>query len=372
MKRELGTTRKTIFLLPFLLAACTLDTYGSIPSGTNPGSGGSGASGGAGGTGGAGGSGGGQTGTEDCTNGIDDDGDGDADCADSDCNAGYVCVPTTPAGWEAVWILEQPYSAEVVPPNCPDGSAPAVRFAEPATTTTCAECTCDYSGTTCTGPGFAWAQYNSSCTPLNNTIWTDGSGCFNLSPVDNNSNSSGSARITAPAKVAAGSTCTGGASSVVGDMWGKQVFVCAVPSVEAAGCAGSEACVPTSSGSFAGAKACITIQGSSGCPMGYPEEHSVFDDGTDERSCGDCGCDPSTVTCEGGGYVLYDDNGCKQGNSGPFTLTDSCKSVSGIFDWNEASVMATAGTPTGGTCTPAQPGGGAIVTSGARTICCVP
>src|SRR5690606_41422488 len=44
----------------------------------------------------AGGTGGGPV-ESDCTNGLDDDGDGDVDCDDSDCgDAGYTCLATLP------------------------------------------------------------------------------------------------------------------------------------------------------------------------------------------------------------------------------------------------------------------------------------
>src|SRR5262245_1099528 len=66
---------------------------------TNSSSSGSGATG-AGGTGlGAQGGGGSTTGSEDCLNGLDDDGDTLVDCADDDCaDAGYQCI-AVPEGW---------------------------------------------------------------------------------------------------------------------------------------------------------------------------------------------------------------------------------------------------------------------------------
>jgi hypothetical protein len=71
-------------------------TTGQGGAGADGGSGAAGAVGNAGGVGpggaGAGGSGqGGTPGVEDCANGVDDDGDGDVDCADSDCASTPVC-----------------------------------------------------------------------------------------------------------------------------------------------------------------------------------------------------------------------------------------------------------------------------------------
>src|SRR6187549_1014402 len=44
------------------------------------------------------GNGGASSGIENCTNGIDDDRDGNIDCADTDCIVGYSCAPPTPGG----------------------------------------------------------------------------------------------------------------------------------------------------------------------------------------------------------------------------------------------------------------------------------
>jgi len=72
------------------------------------GSGGTGASGSAGtgasssgGASGQLGNGGASSGIENCTNGIDDDRDGNIDCADTDCIVGYSCAPPTPGGGPA-------------------------------------------------------------------------------------------------------------------------------------------------------------------------------------------------------------------------------------------------------------------------------
>src|SRR5262245_6655050 len=45
------------------------------------------------------------TGDEDCTNGVDDNGDGLIDCADPRCSPGFACVSIIPTGWQGYVAL---------------------------------------------------------------------------------------------------------------------------------------------------------------------------------------------------------------------------------------------------------------------------
>ncbi|HSN97851.1 MAG TPA: hypothetical protein VLS89_06115, partial [Candidatus Nanopelagicales bacterium] len=65
--------------------------------------------------------GGGGNNPENCTNGVDDDGDGAADCADVKCTE-YACVSEVPAGWTGYFAL---YDGDPAgDPGCP-GSFPS-------------------------------------------------------------------------------------------------------------------------------------------------------------------------------------------------------------------------------------------------------
>ncbi|MBI5479962.1 MAG: hypothetical protein HY906_13940, partial [Deltaproteobacteria bacterium] len=56
--------------------------------------------------------------TEDCMNGIDDNGDGLVDCDDPQCQAAYQCVPVAPDGWAEVgWV--DPDGFPTCPPELP-------------------------------------------------------------------------------------------------------------------------------------------------------------------------------------------------------------------------------------------------------------
>jgi hypothetical protein len=80
---------------------------------------------------------------ENCTDGVDNDGNGLVDCEDPACQAGYTCV-TVPADWTIGAFL--PNLPEQTQPSCPPGYAPKpLLVQEPASTVTCS-CTC---GTSC-------------------------------------------------------------------------------------------------------------------------------------------------------------------------------------------------------------------------------
>ena len=75
------------------------------------------------GQGGAGGAGGSTSTTgatlEDCSNGADDDGDGQEDCADSECgDQGYTCITSAPVGWTGYFALYTAASGNL--PECPN------------------------------------------------------------------------------------------------------------------------------------------------------------------------------------------------------------------------------------------------------------
>jgi hypothetical protein len=85
-------------------------------------------------------SGGGSTGPEDCLDGVDDDGDSQVDCEDSDC-AAFECVPELPPGWEGYFRVHDAAYPNPAPSACPDASAPTSYVSGPATAQ-CDTCAC--------------------------------------------------------------------------------------------------------------------------------------------------------------------------------------------------------------------------------------
>ncbi len=102
-------------LLRCVVAGCSAPEFNAQPSadagGLDSNSGGASGGSGAGGSGGSSGA-----GSEDCTNGQDDDGDGQADCADlDDC----ACVPQVLAGWQGPYFVTPAASGDAEPVECP-------------------------------------------------------------------------------------------------------------------------------------------------------------------------------------------------------------------------------------------------------------
>src|SRR5262249_44260713 len=80
---------------------------------------------------------------ENCTNGVDDNGNGLVDCADPACQPGYECLPAPAAGW-TVARVDTGASNSAAPP-CPTGygspSTLGSGFAVPSPG--CTTCSCD-------------------------------------------------------------------------------------------------------------------------------------------------------------------------------------------------------------------------------------
>lgn len=86
---------------------------------------------------------------ENCTNSVDDDGDGTTDCEDTDCaSAGYDCVPEVPAGWTGPVAFWTGKSGDTAPTCSSLSGYETVEFDElfsgiSSKDPTCPTCTCE-------------------------------------------------------------------------------------------------------------------------------------------------------------------------------------------------------------------------------------
>src|SRR4051812_19027561 len=71
---------------------------------------------------------------DDCLDGIDNDGDGDIDCADTNCRPDFECAVAPLAGWTGPLYVEDAPHDPAAPPAepCPDGKLPAAYYAGPS------------------------------------------------------------------------------------------------------------------------------------------------------------------------------------------------------------------------------------------------
>jgi hypothetical protein len=352
---------------------------GGTGGGATTSTGGDGAGGGATTSTGGGGTGGGATtstgsssGAEDCTDGADNDGDGDVDCADGDCQPGFECVPAAPAGWEGHFHVNRT-DYPTPPPACDSGADPAVFFGGPAGPAECTDCSCNLEGAACSPPTFTCWAGSTSCMGTA-TDWTpalaDGQ-CHKPNLLGGSPALSCS--ITAPAQVAAKGTCSAsGVDFPNKDPWAQEVGACELPGGK--GCAAAEVCVPKGSGANPNAL-CIQKAGDLACPAGaYSEKALAFAGGTDNRSCSACTCGDAGTTCNGGSYTVFDPDQCgNNGNENPATIgSPSCQNVSSLLDFGTWSMQADLPEPQGA----CPPGGGAaqgqVDVQGPVTFCCQP
>lgn len=353
-----------------LFAACTLNTTGveaeASTSGASAGPGpGSGSSSGMGGEGGSGGA---TPPQENCADGEDNDGDMKADCADSDCQPDYECVDPVPSGFTRhVRLLAEGDGGAgggSVELKCPHETLPVTYFTEPAQSTECSACSCEFKGAACSSPELSCYYQNGGC--LANVDYK-GDKSTNLDCVGNPGDLSiaSSCKLTGEPDLLAKGTCTSSTTEVVGEAWGGTVNICPIE-VSGGGCTGGQVCVPKGVGDAT--SLCIDIAAELDCPESWSTTvFQGYEDVDDTRACSDCGCDVETIKCEDGYYVVYDGDDCSGAKVN--IESDACVDTSSYLDGDSGAYRPVPATPSQGTCSGGQPMG-KVDATGPHKICC--
>lgn len=178
----------------------------------------------------------------DCSDGLDDNGDGKPDCADPTCANVVACVPAIPAGWTGYTVFYEGTAASAPSCSAPYATAqPLAHDGLDAPDATCSPCICSGSGI---------------CT------------------------------------------ASGGDPTLPPATWANDAVTC-TGTTAATGCAGTDACEPNVPAPFAGP--CIRSDGDVQCPSGsFSDRHVVYTSVTDTRACTACTCSP-TICAIGGG-----------------------------------------------------------------------
>lgn len=366
-------------------------TGGSSATGGTAGGGSGGVAGG--GTGGSAGS-----GNEDCLNGVDDDGDSDIDCEDSDCTAGYTCSAPLPPGWNGPVVYYEGPSAGAPGCNASGGYPQPAETANSGFTPgspTCPSCSCGapsgtscnaevvfFDGAACGGSG-CWGGSPAYCTggsPLTvgtackpQNLCSDATGLVPTSAVFTNVQASGG-------------TCTSsstGTEDIPTPTFTNTVRACGGAPGSGTGCGTGAVCLPKPQAPFS-SSICIYKAGDSVCPSGAWSQKSLFHKSfNDTRDCSACACGGVTGGCNGMSLELFTDGVCQAGKStlpGPDLggCTDlqndstpitapNCSGFNGV-----SLSMRLVGTPSGGSCsaTGGQVTGSATPTE-AITFCCL-
>ncbi|AKT39106.1 hypothetical protein [Chondromyces crocatus] len=344
--------------------SCVLDTEGTL---SQP-------------TGGIGGQ-GGQTnpGTEDCLDGIDNDGDGLIDCADvEDCApASYECAPAVPAGWTGnVRVAIVDFAAADTLPACPEGTETSDYFAGPATEAACSNCdgcTWNRDDAECYAPTLSCYSSNSSNTncsgaPTSARPNYRGNVCESfITGVPN----SVSCRITSGASLRRRGECTAApdGGQLQNAPWAQAIRVCTGAPREGGHCDDGRQCLPKTNDDPAfGGLACVLTPGDEACPAGWTDlEQQIFQSGDDTRTCAACGCDLGALGCDGGGFRAHDFSNC---NGSSITIdSNQCVDITPVLG-QSFSFRAMAATVTGDVACTGGQGSGAVTPTGPAKLCC--
>ena len=361
-------------------------TAGTGAGGTaGTGTGGTGAGGTSGGSG-VGGTGGTvDPGPEDCLDGLDNDNDGAVDCEDTECQVqGYACAPPVPVldGWSGYFRLDQQNASDPQPAKnpCPDPSVTAERYVrDPGGPAQCEACSCGpLGGAACKPPPIECAYGDSSCSGATARPEFE-SGCANMPTGSMGGSHRVSCRLTGTSTVGNPGSCT---PSAAPDFTNKLLYNLVVDACpfyfgSTNGCTDGDVCAEPGGGDYDGAL-CVQKPGDiAECPADFPTRLLVFKGATEGRSCSDCGCAPdiASITCAGGSYKVWDDNGCNGcAICAAETYVDStnCKDLTDWADNSRISIRAQTPPALGGACNPT--GGtpvGAVLTDSPVTFCCL-
>lgn len=289
---------------------------------------------------------------EACFDGVDNDCDGDADCADADCDSGAVCVPDSDAARAGVLVPEgEP---------CPEGFAAEETIVHQGLEDTgCEGCSCTPDPTDCladawyyqdaavctgdvgqTGGTYA-GKVGFACTPnpLNEGTFMFGGVRVSLFEVIQSCSAAGDATPAPPA-------------------WGDTRKFCRASSW-GAGCDAGRICVPQQA-----PEAQCALAASSDACEGYANPRSDWYTGfTDARACGACGCTASGGSCDQVLFELGNDYSCFEAQ----TLEQGTQWCGQGY----APPARLVGTPGPSTCTTSASVTGALEPTGQVTLCCL-
>lgn len=344
---------------------------------------------------GQGGAGGGSTSmtgsAEDCSNGVDDDGDNATDCADSECgDQGYQCITSAPVGWNGYFALYTASSGNF--PECPDEFPSTIPYTGKsglvAFQAACNPCSCGApEGVACDLPNLitvfekTCGNAASAVSPTNLSVPANWDGvCYSVGNAPGGLVSCGananekcntSVKADAPTVTAGSCVASGGEPTLEPVSWMLLGKACGNAPV-GGGCGASQVCQPIPATPFKSGL-CIYKEGEQATCPGEPftEKHIFFEDAQDTRGCSSCSCDaPKGGTCAASIRVHTSAN-CTDAAPTVFQA-GSCGSLpaaNNVVFGREATNI----TVSPGTCS-AQGGDptGSVTPTSATTFCCIP
>ena len=289
------------------------------------------------------------------------------------CPVGTECVDPVPDGWTGyAWV--RIVDAGEPSMKCPDGTDPAITFAELVGPANCSDCMCGtHGGASCSAPELTCFIGSEECD------MASASEVHIFQPADEScipfkvpGTPSSSCELAAAAVlVEGGCASSGGINMSEPSPWTSEVHTCATL-LSGETCGADKVCASTPSTDYA--MLCVQRSGSHECPLGWGMQIETFTAVNDMRGCSLCVCEVTGLECNGGGYRMHDGDDCLFDGLDPFDLdieSMACVVTSDYLDINHGSLVPSLATPSVASCTPT--GGtpiGDIETIGDTTVCC--
>lgn len=307
-------------------------------------------------------------GSEDCTNGRDDDCDGLVDCADPECAPQYECVPEVPSGWTKAALSVGSR------PACPGGYASPRDVVMGLTGAAAAcVCTCNSSGSASCVKGnvtfYGPSIIGSDCSTFGSSSTSTGDGAcqsnlpfglFGFGMIGANAN----VRVTNVALTP--NTCSGSVQKTVPPAVTTEGARClASSSSTGGGCTSGQVCARRTGSVY---QSCVAKTGVSSCPATWPTKRDTGTGLSDTRNCGSCTCG-TTAVCGPATLTFSEDNSCG-GASVSVAADNACHAMStpgqNVSSWRYASQVQNEGCQK---TADAQPTGAVSLTS-SELVCC--
>lgn len=306
-------------------------------------------------------------GPEVCGDGVDNDCNGQTDCADPAC-AAYTCLPV-PSGWSVVALGSSG--------PCPVGFGGAVALhgepdpvAMPGTGTCDCACGAPLDNPCAVGSFTARFKDTPNCGAGTTVLVSDG-GCDAI-PVSLLYNQCGVTGCAAVGTTALGKPVScGPVTTSLRPLYPTTFQSCSAttaPTGAAGGCTGTDTCAPPSGTS----ERCIARAGKQVCPPGFPTQTSLYQGGTDGRTCGACTCTTNQVACSNARINFFGESACTTSISSAVAGTGSCQALTTQIDTATGYFQMTGTAAVTPTCVAGNaPAVGGSVTPGADvTVCC--
>jgi len=327
-------------------------------------------------------------GPENCTNGIDDDCNGQTDCSDPACAPAFKCTASPPSGWFGPGTVFEAVSG-TTPPGC-SGAFPNDSFdlhASPTSPPGGCTCACGNPTGACSAPTIEVFTDNQ----CNNACGTSGGESACSRACSTWGQSAGVKMLPQP--VSGGSCKPQAISTFPPYSWGQVAQGCTASRVflpgATGGCGEGSVCANRPPSSAAGymPTLCVWKAGSVGCAAagpGYPLPLTLYSNAIDGRTCSDnlCVCgNPTNVACTLVKATAHPDATCSKSGTDLSDLNLYTPSDSGPLHCNAIGMMPagsvvdiTSSVSSTGSCLP----GGTAQMSGvvsadpstAWTICC--